>query len=120
MPFGIADFEASYIESGPGLRIVLDDGVPRVELKWASKPSFHAIQSVKMPVGRWAKVQLSAKLSDQQDGAVSLWIDGRLVISGKGQTLPLPDTVYDRMEIGITANNGPPTTVYVDDVKLGH
>jgi hypothetical protein len=121
MPFGIADFEASYIESGPGLRVVLDAGVPRVELKWATKPSFYAVDRArKIPTGRWTKVQLTAKLSDQQDGTVSLLIDGRAVISGQGQTLPLADTVYDRMEIGITANNGPETTVYVDDVKLTH
>jgi hypothetical protein len=120
-PFGIADFESSYIESGPGLRIVVDTGgVPRVELKWANKPSFTSISGAKIPTGRWTNIQFIATLSDATDGTVSLWVDGTQVISGTGQTLPLPSAVYDRLEIGITANNGPPTTVYVDDIRLSH
>ena len=119
-PVGILDLESSYVDEYPGLRILLDEHLqPRVELKWADKPTYASVSGTALPAGKWVRVRLHAVLSDRMDGRVELWLDDRQVVNTSGQTLPLPDTVYDRVEIGITANTGSAAEVFVDDVKVG-
>ena len=122
MPEGIADFEASYILNGPGLRVLLDPtGHPRVELKFADKPTYRSASTQAVPVGQWFNIVLKAYLSDQADGRVELWLDGTKLIEGTGPTLPLKTAVLDRLEIGITANTaGQTTNLYVDDIRASH
>ncbi len=118
-PVGLLDLESSYVTEYPGLRILLDDDLrPRVELKWADKPTYRATNATPLPAGTWVHLRLHAFLSDTSDGRVELWVDEKRVIDGRGQTLPLPDTIYDRVEIGITANTGAAAEVFVDDVKV--
>jgi len=119
-PVGILDLESSFMNEYPGLRILLDDQLrPRVELKWADKPTYSSSAGTALPAGKWVRVRLHAFLSDTDDGRVELWIDDRQVIDAHGQTMPLADSVYDRVEIGITANTGPAAEVFVDDIKVG-
>jgi hypothetical protein len=47
-----------------------------------------------------------------------MWLDGRQVIGADGPTLPLADILYDRLEIGITANESTTSEVFVDDMKV--
>ncbi|SRR6266542_3058591 len=116
-PRGIVDFETSYVPEYPGLRILLDDTLhPRVELKWATKPTYMAVAGAALPVRKWVNLVLHAHLSDGADGRVELWMDGRQIISGVGPTLPVSDMLYDRLEIGITANEAGTAEVYVDDI----
>ena len=70
--------------------------------------------------GRWVEVRLHLRLSDQPDGVVELWQDGVKVVDARGQTLPLAGTIYDDLEVGISAHSfGPGTAVlYVDDVAI--
>lgn len=118
-PVGLLDVESSYVLEYPGMRILLDEALsPRVELKWADKPTYRASGDVRLPVGRWVELRLHMILSDRNDGRVELWVDGTSVIRARGQTLPLADTVYDRIEIGITANTGETAEVFVDDVRM--
>lgn len=119
-PIGLLDFESSFIDEGPGMRLLLSDDLqPRLELKWGDKPTLHSEKGATIPVGRWFNLRLHLTLSDQKDGRAELWIDSKRVINSAGQTLPLPDAVYDRMQVGITANpKGVVTDMFVDDVVL--
>jgi hypothetical protein len=119
-PVGILDLETSFMSEYPGLRILLDEQLhPRVELKWADKPTYASTAGTALPAGKWVHVRLHAFLSDGPDGQVEMWIDDRQVVNTHGQTMPLADAVYDRVEIGITANTGSAAEVFVDDIKVG-
>ena len=56
-------------------------------------------------------------LLDEKDGKLEFWIDDELVVKGTGQTLPLADTVYDSLELGISATNEA-TILFLDDIQV--
>jgi hypothetical protein len=118
-PTGILDFETSYVLDDPGIRVLLDGNrQPRVELKWGTKPTYFALPGTAVPFRKWFHVQLHVALSDASDGRIEMWLDGRQVIGADGPTLPLADILYDRLEIGITANESTTSEVFVDDMKV--
>ncbi|NOX40406.1 MAG: hypothetical protein GXP05_07800 [Alphaproteobacteria bacterium] len=121
-PTSLLDLESSFILNGPGMRVMVSpDRVPRLELKWADKPSYrqNISRPVRLPLQKWFNLRIHFYLSSAQDGRAQLWVDGELVISGAGQTLPLADTVLDRLELGITANPpGSQSVLFVDDVQF--
>jgi len=93
----------------------------RVELKWLEKPTFKPPKDldVTFPRNKWVHVKVHFFLSEKADGVAELWLDGKKVIEGKGQTLPFDGVVYDRLEVGISANPKKTTTVlFVDDVTV--
>ena len=46
-------------------------------------------------------------------------MDDQLLIDGRGQTMPLASAVYDRLEVGITANPvGVTTILFSDDIQI--
>ncbi len=119
-PTTIMDLECSFIEQGPGMRVLFTDQMrPYLELKWLDKPTFKPSKNMDVTFARnrWVHVKLHLFLSEKEDGIAELWLDGKKVIDGKGQTLPFDGVVYDRLEVGISANPPKTTTVlYVDDV----
>lgn len=119
-PTGILDLESSFVAEYPGLRVLLSEELqPRVELKWADKPSQVAAPEVRLPRNQWVQLRMHAYLSDHADGLIELWIDNQQVIRENAQTLPLADTVYDRLEIGISANaTRSDAVVFVDQLKV--
>jgi hypothetical protein len=122
-PFTLADLENTWIKEHPGLRIVLDQaGHLAAELKWAEKPMYRQSKGreVVFPVGRWVRVQMHLRLSDQKDGLVELWQDGVKIVEAGGQTLPLANAIYDDLEVGISAHSFGPAaaTLFVDDVVI--
>ncbi len=121
-PTSLVDLEADYIFSGPGMRLMVSpELVPRLELKWADKPTYRLNRDIPatLPVGRWFKVDLHFFLSDTSEGVAEMWLDDQLIISASGQTLPMADTVLTRLELGITANpKDRPALVYVDQVSF--
>ena len=124
-PFTLTDFESTWLKEHPGMRIMLDPpGHLMLELKWAAKPKYRQVmgREVRFPVGRWVEVRSHLRLSDQHDGVVELWQDGVKIVDARGQTLPLASTIYDDLEVGISAHSfGPNTAVlYVDDVTVSH
>ncbi len=123
LPFTLMDLESTWIKEHPGLRIMLDPpGHLMLELKWADKPKYRQPKGreVRFPVGRWVEVRLHLRLSEQPDGRVELWQDGVAIVEGRGQTLPLAGTIYDDLEVGISAHSfGPdPATLFVDDLRI--
>ena len=77
-------------------------------------------REVAFPVGRWVRVQMHLRLSDQKDGLVELWQDGVKLVEAGGQTLPLANAIYDDLEVGISAHSFGPAaaTLFVDDVVI--
>ncbi len=121
-PTTLMDLECSYIDQGPGMRVLLTKQMrPYLELKWIDKPVYRLLPNldVTFPRKRWVHVKTHYFLSEKEDGVAELWLDGRKVIEGKGQTLPIAEAVYDRLQVGITANpKGMTTMLYVDDVTV--
>ena len=60
------------------------------------------------------------KLSEKDDGVIELWQDGTKIVDARGQTLPLAHSIYNYLEVGITAHSTRPrpVTLYVDDVSI--
>ncbi len=123
LPFTLMDLESTWLDAHPGMRIMLDPpGQLMLELKWADKPTYRQAKGseIRFPVGTWVEVRLHLRLSDQPDGLVELWQDGVAIVEGRGQTLPLAGTIYDELEVGISAHSfGPnPAILYLDDVTV--
>ncbi len=126
-PHTLMDLESTWIKQHPGMRIVLrEDGRLAAELKWGHKPMYRQPkgQEVTFPMARWVSVKLHLRLSAKADGLVELWQDGKQLIAETGQTLPLATTVYDNLEVGISAHSfgNDPTILFVDDIVVadGH
>jgi hypothetical protein len=123
MPFTVMDLETTWIKESPGIRIMIaDDRHAMFELKWAGKPKYGQPKGREavFPVGKWVHLKSHLKLSEREDGIIELWQDGTKIVDARGQTLPLPHTIYNSFEIGITAHNdrSKPATLYVDDVAI--
>jgi hypothetical protein len=119
-PAGIHDLECDYATDSPGLRILLDNLVPRVELKWLDKPTYYQNGApVALQRGRWHKIDTEYVLTDLTDGTVKMWLDDVLIIDRVGQTLATPDLVLTRLEIGIPANDqATDCVVYIGHLKI--
>ncbi len=123
LPFTLMDLESTWVKEHPGMRIMLDPpGHLMLELKWADKPKYRQAKGreIQFPVGKWVEVRLHLRLSDQPDGLVELWQDGVAIVEGRGQTLPLAGTIYDDLEVGISAHSFGPdlATLFVDELKI--
>jgi len=121
-PTTIVDLECSFVDQGPGMRVLFTEQLrPYMELKWMDKPTFKPQKNsdVVFPRSRWVHVKVHWYLSEREDGVAQLWFDGKKVIDEQGQTLPFDGVVYDRLEIGISANpKGTTTVLFVDDVTV--
>jgi hypothetical protein len=122
-PFTLTDIESTWLKEHPGMRIMLEPpGYLMLELKWAGKPKYRQVKGreVRFPVGKWVEVQLHLRLSDQPNGLIELWQDGVKIVDARGQTLPLASTIYNDLEVGVSAHSfGPGTaTLYVDDLRI--
>ena len=119
------DLESTALRNTPGRRLYLQNGemVASDLGRWWTMKKFRAMQGApKFPKDRWVEVKIHLLLSDGEDGRMQVWQDGVKVLDETGKTLPRPRTVYDRMQVGLTANNGrtQPQTLFVDDVVLSN
>jgi len=102
------DLESSFMQS-VGLRLIVRQSAAgqdalAFELEFPKTQFKQAPGSeVPFPTGRWVQVRTHALLSADDTGMVQIWQDGREVLNATGRTLPLADTIYDRIEIGVTA-----------------
>jgi hypothetical protein len=126
MPLTLMDLETGWFKGHPGIRIrVFGEDHLGVELKWSNKPTYRQAKGKEtaFPRGRWVHVLFHVTLSEQDNGVVELWQDGERIVATRGQTLPLKHTIYNILEVGISAHSMGrlPATLYVDDVTLaGH
>lgn len=121
-PFTLADLESTWIHQHPGMRVTLWGGRHLgMELKWMDKPEYRQPpgREIPFPSGRWVEVRFHLLLSHQEDGLVELWQDGQRLLRSRGRTLPLPEAVYNDLEVGVSALcSGPEALLYVDDVRI--
>lgn len=120
-PTGLLDVESSYLFQGPGMRVLLDTSlVPRVQFKFGDNPNYRQDGvPVPVPSGQWFTMEMQIYLSDTSAGLIRLYLNGNLIIDKEGRTLPTPDAVVTRLEIGITANSNPTDCItYVDNVNV--
>jgi hypothetical protein len=121
MPFTVMDLKTTFIKQYPGMRIVIADGkYACYQLKSANHPYYRQPRGkeVSFPVTRWVHLKAHLKLSEKDDGVIELWQNGTKIVDARGQTLPLASSVYNYLEVGITAHSTrpQPATLYVDDV----
>lgn len=119
------DLESTAMRNTPGRRLYLQNGemIASDLGKWWTMKKFRAVHGApKFPKDRWVEVKIHLHLSDGEDGRMQVWQDGVKVLDETGKTLPRSRTVYDRMQVGLTANNGrkQPQTLFVDDVVLSN
>ena len=123
MPFTVLDLETTWIHQHPGMRIVIEDGKHACfQLKGFEHPYYRQPQGKEVPfaTGRWVHLKAHLKLTEQDDGVIELWQDGQKIIDTRGQTLVLPQMIYNSFEVGISAYNEKQkiATLYVDDVSI--
>lgn len=114
VPYGILDLESTWLETGPGPRLLLEQGALEVELKYGDRPRFRQGAPVPFPIGAWVDVRVVYDVQPDESGHVQVWQDGLMVIDASGQTLPLPNTILNSLEVGITAYNGEGMSASVD------
>ena len=88
---------------------------PSIELKAFDKPMWRN-REYSIPRNQWVHVKAHFLL-DEKDGKLELWIDDQQVIDETGQTLPFADSVYDSLEVGISACVKE-TILFADDVQV--
>lgn len=119
--FAVLDFESGFLRYA-GLRMIfMRNDALAFELKMPKIPfEQEKGKEVPFPTGRWVHVEARVLLSDD-NGRVRIWQDGRKVLDKRGRTLPLADTVYDNLELGVTAiakGSRYEKVLYVDDIEL--
>jgi hypothetical protein len=74
---------------------------------------------VSLPRDRWVRVRIRMKLDPSAAGQMRVWLDEQLALDAHGITLPVGDAVFDRLQVGITANGNPVAaqTMYIDSVR---
>lgn len=119
----IMDLETTWIKNDPGIRIWMNsDRSLEVELKGLARPKYKQVgKPVTMPLKKWTHVVAHFTLSETKNGTIEVWQDGLKIINARGQTLVFSDTIYNSLEVGISANpHGQRTTLYVDDVVMSN
>ncbi|MBL9130862.1 MAG: heparin lyase I family protein [Verrucomicrobiaceae bacterium] len=120
------DLESSTKWQSPGRRVYLEKGnVIASDLgKWFTSSVFRQApdHALRFPLDRWVRLRVHLFLSEQSDGVMEVWQDDAKVIDARGQTLPTAKTIYDRLEVGLTANGSTEHahTLYVDDVTISN
>lgn len=121
-------------DKSPGIRLKLRDrdGTPVVERRKIGLPDMrNALRTDgALPRGRWFKLAWNLTLQADDTGTAEIQIDDQPVFRSAGATFPNPnafkkwgielrDTLYDRFQVGITANSSSnPIELFVDTVSF--
>jgi hypothetical protein len=117
---------AQTICTSPGRRLYIGGAENRLLAsdlgKWCAgeimqqKPT----RAVPFPIQSWVRLRVHIVLRSDITGRLEVWQDDVMVIDARGRTLPRSDSVYERMQIGITQNGSDfvSNAVFVDDVSV--
>jgi len=78
-------------------------------------------KEIPIPKDSWVKIDFHIHLSaDEAAGRIEVWQNDIKILDGASRTLPAATTVYNRLQVGITANGNTTfaQTVYVDDITV--
>ena len=120
------DLETTGLRNSPGRRLYLQSGETLTSDlgKWWSGKTFRQKRgaAVKFPKERWVELRVHMLLSEGGDGRMEVWQDGAKVLDATGQTLPTARTIYNRLQVGLTANGNRThaQTLFVDDVAISN
>lgn len=119
LPLGLLDLETTFVASRPGPRLlVTEDGHFEGELKWGDKPRFPSLPGAStIPIGRWFHLVVELALEPDETGHMRVTVDDEVVIDADGPTLPMPNTILNSLELGLTSSIVE-TTLDVDDVLV--
>ncbi|MFO0714431.1 MAG: hypothetical protein U0353_31610 [Sandaracinus sp.] len=119
LPLGLVDLETTFVTEHPGPRLlVTEDGHLEGELKWGDRPRFPSLPGASaIPIGRWFHLVVELALEPDDTGHLRVTLDDEVVIDADGQTLPLPNTILNSLELGLTSALVE-TTLDVDDVHV--
>jgi len=119
LPLGLLDLEAGFVVSRPGPRLlVTEDGHFEGELKWGDKPRFPSLPGAStIPIGRWFHLVVEITLEPDETGHMRVTVDDEVVIDADGPTLPMPSSILNALEIGLTSALVE-TTLDVDDLVV--
>jgi Polysaccharide lyase len=117
---------AGTICSSPGRRLYVggaDERLLASDLgKWCTGDIMQQIpeRAVPLPLQSWVRLRVHIVLSSHTTGRLEVWQNDVKVLDATGTTLPRSDSVYERMQIGITQNGSDFVTnaIFVDDVSV--
>jgi hypothetical protein len=119
LPATLVDFETGRYQGGPGMRLFIRrNAYATMESKFYDKPQYNQYK-VPLPREKWFKLKVHLMLSNRDDGIIELWQDGLKILSARGRTLPTHDTIYNMLQVGITATPRE-ATLLVDDVIISN
>jgi hypothetical protein len=77
-------------------------------------------QEIPLPLDQWVRLRVYMQLSAESDGVMKVWQNDALIINAQGITLPRQDSIYSRLQAGITANGNTrySQAVYLDNVSV--
>lgn len=117
----LVDLECATCGEGgnPGIRLYLRRGRLRIDRsKIGIAKAWLDDTAPQLANDRWYRVGVEVRFG-AAEGAARVTLDGRTVLTGRGDTV-LPGSDHaDRVQIGITANSNPvPATLYLDNVAV--
>ncbi|MFV1949864.1 MAG: putative glycoside hydrolase [Anaerolineales bacterium] len=90
--------------------------------KWHRGKDFHQTsgEEISFPKDRWVRLRVYLFLSPESNGVMRVWQDENLILDETGITLPKADAIYDRWQVGITANGNEmdEATLYLDEISI--
>lgn len=113
----LLDFEDSKLYQSPGRRFYIQEG-EKLASDQKGFPKRETFRSASPIIkNKWFNLKVHMFLSDGADGKVEVWQEGIKIIDGNGPNLPSSSSIYDRMQIGITANQDLyDQIIYIDDI----
>lgn len=116
-PATLVDFEFRLLDAGGGIRLFLrNQQYATMELKFGPKPQYSQNQ-VPLPQRKWVNIKIHLTLDNREGGVVEMWQDGAKILTTMGQTLPTHDSIYNSLQVGITATPRE-AVLFLDDVVI--
>ena len=117
---------AGTICNSPGRRLFIGGAGERLLAsdlgKWCIGDMMRQVpeRAAPFPLASWVRIRVHIVVSSQPTGRLEAWQNSIKVLDAAGMTLPREDSVYARMQVGITGNGSElvANAIFVDDVSV--